>query len=560
VTPSWATSCPDWKERIVAGRSLIPFDPLFPAEAAAASAIFDDLVLKDVAGKPTIGQASRPWFRDFARSIFGSYNPETGERLIQNYFLCISKKNAKSTLAAGVMLTALLRNWRESGEFYILAPTLEVANNSYFPLRDFLKEDAELSDILHAQDHLKTITHRTTGAFLKVVASDSETVSGKKGIGVFVDELWQFGKKANAGPMLIEATGGLVSRPEGFVVYATTHSDEPPTGIFKEKLEYFRGVRDGAIHDPSSLPVIYEWPEDMRERKDYLDPKWWFVTNPNLGASVSEKWIAAKLAEYQNVGEHAVRDFVAKHLNVEIGQNLRGNRWPGADYWAGSEDETVTLDSLLDRCEVVVVGYDGGGLDDLSGLFVLGRERSEDRQSARWLGWAHAWCHEKVLERRKSIASKLRDFEKEDSLTIVGDDLSDIAQIIDIIRDIKDRGLLAKVMVDAAGLGEFVDALASIGVTQDAGNLDPAPQGWGLMNAIKTTERRLAKGMMIHARSLLMDWCVTNLKIEPTATGIRAAKQTAGDAKIDPAIAMFNAVVFMSLNPEPSFDFSTMVF
>lgn len=46
-----------------------------------------------------------------------------------------------------------------------------------------------------------------------------------------------------------------------------------------------------------------------------------------------------------------------------------------------------------------------------------------------------------------------------------------------------------------------------------------------------------------------MRWCVPNLKIEPTATGIRATKQSAGDAKIDPAMAMFNAVTLMARNP-----------
>jgi len=47
-----------------------------------------------------------------------------------------------------------------------------------------------------------------------------------------------------------------------------------------------------------------------------------------------------------------------------------------------------------------------------------------------------------------------------------------------------------------------------------------------------------------------MDWCIGNLKIEPTATAIRATKQNAGDAKIDPAMALFNAVTIMATNPE----------
>lgn len=548
--PEWTTGLPDWQERITSGRGLIPFSPLFPVEAEAAMAIFRDLRIVDAPGSPMIGESCRDWVIDFASAIFGAYDQETGRRLIREFFLLISKKNSKSTTAAGIMLTALIRNWRQSAEFLILAPTLEVANNSFFPARDMVKVDDELSELLHVQEHLKQITHRVTGAILKVVAADNDTVSGKKATGVLIDELWLFGKRANAENMLREATGGLVSRPEGFVVYLSTQSDDPPAGIFKQKLDYFRDVRDGKKIDKRSLPVIYEFPKAMIESKDYLNIENAHITNPNLGASVDREWLNDKLTEAQDAGAESLRGFVAKHLNVEIGISLRGNRWAGADYWESATDETITLETLLDRCEVVVVGYDGGGLDDLAGLYVIGRERSENREHAHWLGWAHAWCHEKVLERRKSIASKLRDFEKAGDLTIVGDDLSDIEQIVALIETIKNRGLLAKVMVDAAGLGEFVDALASIEVTQDAGLLDPAPQGWGLMNAIKTCERRLAKGTMLHAASSLMDWCISNLKIEPTATGIRAAKQTAGDAKIDPAIAMFNAALFMSMNPE----------
>ncbi|MNE63158.1 Phage Terminase [compost metagenome] len=77
------------------------------------------------------------------------------------------------------------------------------------------------------------------------------------------------------------------------------------------------------------------------------------------------------------------------------------------------------------------------------------------------------------------------------------------------------------------------------------------PQGFQLMNAIKTSERKLANGTLLHSGAGVFQWCVSNLKIEPTATAIRATKQNAGDAKIDVAMALFNAVTVMSRNPEP---------
>ena len=79
-----------------------------------------------------------------------------------------------------------------------------------------------------------------------------------------------------------------------------------------------------------------------------------------------------------------------------------------------------------------------------------------------------------------------------------------------------------------------------------------APQGFAMMNSIKSCERRVAKRMLLHCGGKLMPWAVGNLKIEPTATAIRATKQNAGDAKIDCAMALFNSATLMATNPAPA--------
>lgn len=550
---TWSTACPDWRERIVARRSLIP-SPLFADEAAEALSVFKSLRIVDAPGKPTFGEACEEWVFDFVAAIFGAYDgtagSETeGRRLIREFFLLISKKNAKSTIAAGIMVTALIRNWRHSAELLLLAPTLEVANNAFHPARDMIREDPELDALLHIQEHTRTIKHRVTDAVLKVVAADTDTVSGKKAGYIFIDELWIFGKKPKADAMLREATGGLVSRPEGFIIYASTQSDEEPAGVFKAKLDYARRVRDGEVIDPRFLPVIYEFPPDMIEAEAYLDPANFYITNPNLGRSVDLEWLEDELRKVADAtgGERQV--FLAKHLNVEIGLRLSNNRWGGADFWEGAADATlVSLDELLSRCDVATVGIDGGGLDDLFGLAVIGRCRT----TRDWLLWTQGWAHDVVLERRKDIASVLRDFERQGDLIVCSDPLEPIRQAAEIVERVFLAGLLPEkhgVGLDPYGVAALIDELAERNIEGEM--LAAVRQGSALSPATWGTEIKLKNGTFWHSGSRLMAWCVGNAKAEVRGGAVLITKQSAGRAKIDPLVAMFNAAMLMSRNPEP---------
>lgn len=161
--------------------------------------------------------------------------------------------------------------------------------------------------------------------------------------------------------------------------------------------------------------MIYEFPEEMIEAKEHLDPANFAMVNPNMDYSVDRVFLEREFGKAKDAGDESMRGFLAKHLNVEIGLNLRSDRWTGADFWEQQAEPGLTLDEIIKRSEVIVVGIDGGGLDDLLGLAVVGR----DRVTRQWLHWCHAWAHRIVLERRKEIAPRLLDFERDGDLTMV---------------------------------------------------------------------------------------------------------------------------------------------
>ena len=589
----YTTACPDWRERIVKGQSLIPFDPLYPDEAEAALEIFKSLRVMDVPGSPTFGECAADWVFDFVAAIFGAYDHETGNRLINDFFLLISKKNTKSTLAAGIMVTALARNWRDENELLILAPTLEVANNAYEPAKSMVDNHERLKKVMHCQNHLRTISYqhsrevvqadgttktKTITAKLKVIAADSGTVAGKKAGFILIDEYWLFGKRGDAEAMLAEATGGLISRPEGFVIKLSTHSDQPPAGVFKQQLEYCRDVRDGKIVDKQCLPVMYEWPEDMLESHAYENPDNFYVTNPNIGRSVSKKWLARKLEQKRQDDGDGLQIFLAKHLNVEIGMRLHRDRWRGVDYWEQCADKTLTYETLIARSEVIVAGIDGGGLDDLFALALIGR----DRETKKWLVWSKAWVHSDVLETRKSIVPQLREFEKDGDLVILDDGewtvldevdavnvengelvavdgsakaeektQADIEECVEILQAVAATGLFPEegaIGVDPAGIQDLANRMGSVGLEHP--QVVEVRQGYRLGAATWTGERKLKSRTLIHGNQAMLNWCVSNAKVIRRGNSVVVEKTVSGKAKIDPVIAMLNAIHLMGYNPQ----------
>ena len=87
--------CPDWWDKIQAGRTPMPAVPLNEARAAKALAFFNRLRLPDVAGNPRLAEACGDWFRDILCAFLASEDPVTKRRLVWELLCMVSKKNGR---------------------------------------------------------------------------------------------------------------------------------------------------------------------------------------------------------------------------------------------------------------------------------------------------------------------------------------------------------------------------------------------------------------------------------------------------------------------------------
>jgi phage terminase large subunit-like protein len=563
----WDTSCVDWETRIRAGKSLMPDLPLFEGEASMGLALFDEIRLPDVPGTPRLGDASGQWFRDLVRAVFGSWNPVDRVRMIRDFFVLVPKGSSKTTYSAALMLVAMLMNYRPRATALFIGETQAVADRAYEQAVGMIEESPDLRRRFKPRDYDKTIEDLVTKSEIMIASFDLKILTGAMAlIFVLLDELHLLGKRPQTTRVMRQIRGGLDKTEEGVLVTTTTQSDEAPSGAFKSELKFVRNVRDGLYRNKiirPTLPLLYELPREIatltrEERRQGIEPRWmnpecWPMVMPNISRPIT---VASMLAEFSTEREksaESVQIWASQHLNIEIGTGTADDGWSGADLWDQQVCTKLTsLEALLDRCEVATMGADGGGRDDLLGFSVIGRER----ETRDWLSWSYGWADPIVLQRRQDIAGNLEAFADDECFKIlpIGEAHADLAKFARIVVE---SGLLPPenaVGVDPNRAAALFECLFGAGVQDE--QIRRLLQGPALAPAVYGIDMKLAEGTFWHADQSLMSWCVGNAKVEQRGNADMITKQVAGRAKIDPLIALLQAGILMSWNPEAVPDIS----
>lgn len=547
--PAWDLSCPNWWDLLQEGKTPLPNLPLDQERVEQALAVFKRLRIPDIPKQPSFGEVSAPWVFDLVAAMFGAYDVERQQRMIRGYFAMLPKKNTKTTIEAGVALTFAILNERPMAEMILTGDSHKISGRAYKQVRGMIALDREkyLQDRFHVRDHLQTIVDRITESELRIQTFDESIVTGVVPALVIVDEVHLLGRRPRAKDILSQLTGGMVGMPDALWAMITTQSMQAPAGVFKSSLKVARGIRDGRIKGVDILPLLYEYPEKLQKDRSYFEnPRHWPIINPNSGRSVFVSRLVKDLAEKREKGEDEVNLWFSQHLNIERGLGLHDDAWSGAAEWEARTDKTITFDALLERCEVVDPGIDGGGLDDLLGATFVGREKG----TRRLLSWSKGWVHSKVLKLREDIAPRLTDFAATDELAIVSKMETAFVEVADLVKQVYDKGLIDRICVDRAGVAGVVTALKEAGVPEEL--IEGVHQGWMLSGTIKDTEGMLSDGLLWHADQALMNWCVGNAKVVDSGNAITITKQVSGKAKIDPLMALFIAMSRMRLGPMPS--------
>jgi phage terminase large subunit-like protein len=276
------------------------------------------LILTEGKVKPFIPEF---WQAAILACLFGWKQIENGFRRYRKVFLYIPRKNGKTPLTAGIMIYVLLCDGEPGAGLVSAAATREQASVTFKHASAMCQQVASLKHATKVYKSYKSIQSREDEqSVFKVLSSEGGAAHGLNIHFGIVEEL-----HAHSNTELVEAIESAQGSRDQPVVFYVTTADFMRDSLCNRKLRYSQQVRDRKIDDPTYLPVIYETPRVnpvTGTETDWRDPALWRAANPNLGVSVTLRFLEDECKEAQH-DPFKENTFKRLYLNMQTESEAR---------------------------------------------------------------------------------------------------------------------------------------------------------------------------------------------------------------------------------------------
>lgn len=226
---------------------------------------------------------------DIVRPLFGWKDKLTGFRRYRTVYVEIPRKNAKSTLAAGLGLYLLMADGEKGAEIYSAAADRSQAGIVFDVARRMVEHRKALNS--RCDVFKNSVTYEKTGSFYKAISADAHTKHGFNAHGIIFDELHTQPNRE----LYDVLTTSVGSRRQPVTLLLTTAGYDK-NSICWEIHEYARKVKEGIIKDKSFLPVLYT----VDRKADIFAPETWKAANPGFGSIVKADYIEQQVNRIKN--------------------------------------------------------------------------------------------------------------------------------------------------------------------------------------------------------------------------------------------------------------------
>ena len=453
----------------------------------------------------------------FVVQLFGFRNLDGGRRFTSALFL-VARKNAKSTLAAAILLYCQCCENEEGPQVISAATTGSQARIVWNVAKRMVEKTADLREAFGLEARANAIVRFDVGGTFKPINAKASTQDGLNPSHVGLDEIHAH-KTHDLLNVLTSAAG---ARANPLFLYTTTEGYENP-GPWAEIRHFARQVLEGALEADHFLAVCYAIDKD----DDEYDERVWqkanplIDANPHLIAAIRKEAIEAKAMP----GKAA--EFRIKRVNR---QSSAAEAWIDLRRWKRCNGP-VDLEAL--RGVPCWGGLDLASTRDLCAMRLIWR--IEDLV----LTWGRRWVpSEAVKQRTERGTVPYAGWIAAGRLEQTEGDVTDYAVVEAAVLDVRDRFNLQGMAYDRWNAVDLCNRLLAAGVPMI--EFRQGPQSYH--PAMQELERLYLGGNLAHAGDPVLQWCASNLIARHDANLNMAPDRKRSADKIDDMAALLMAI------------------
>lgn len=492
----------------------------------------------------------------FIVNLFGFRNTD-GTRRFTTALLSTGRKNAKSTIAAAILLYCLCCEDEPGPQVISAATTGSQARIVFNVAKRMVEMTQDLQEQFSLEAFANAIAAWQVGGNFKPINAKASTQDGLNPSHVVLDEI--HAHKTHDLLNVLQSAAG--ARLNALWLYTTTEGYETP-GPWPEMRRFTQQVLSDIVQADHFFGIIFslddgvgkEGDPDYRPADDDFDESKWPKANPLMDVNpILEREIRkAAIDAKQMPGRHA--EFKIKRLNR---QAAAANSWLNIEKWKRCA-QPVDLKEME--------GADCWGAIDGAATTDLFAFRLVWRIGQLAFTWGMRWVPESAVTQRtergtvpyagwvsagliKQLPGAVIDY------SIVEADILGIAK----------RFKPKRIAFDSWGIRDLVNRLKlqlperqlPDGKMQSI--VEEFRQGPKSYNpAMMETERLYLSGNLRHGGDAVLNWCASNVVPRRDENLSMAPDRKRSADKIDDACALFMAIGVMGVAPEPDKKFQLM--
>jgi phage terminase large subunit-like protein len=485
---------------------------------------------------------SGPWARqrfelrdwqenEIVRPLFGEVIWSTQwKRYVRRYRIAwieIGRKQAKSTLAAGIALYLLVADDEDAAEVYGAARDTKQAGKVWEPAARMRQLSPVLAKRLGVNKAARRIFDEKTGSWYEIITADALGELGHNPHGFVLDEV--LAQPSGSFWDTMRTAMGARAQP---LMLAITTAGNDPSGFAKSMHDEMERVAE----DPSRSPHIFAYLRNTPMDADPWDEANWYYANPALGQFFSLESLRQEALEARNdpTRENSFRQY---HLNQWVSQVTR---WIPLHLWDAEHRQIVEEDLHGQTC---YAGLDLASTTDLAAWVLLFPHGPNEPLEVLWRFWTPE-AQLAFLDRH--TGGQASQWAKAGLLRTTEGDWIDYDTIHAQIEADKKNFRIVKVGYDAKEATATAQHMQKLGL-----DIDPVTQGFGLSGALKEMMRLVKAGQLNHGFHPVARWNADSAEVKrDDMERIKLVKpdRHASGKRIDGLAATGNAIHVWQLN------------